>query len=145
MACSKEVSKDQLQPSYICIHGSNFFQLSVPEWASLIAQLVKNPTAMQETPFDFWVGKIGYPLQYSWASLVVKNPHTLGLKKLIFFLSFILNKIIQLRAPTEYIFFFFFSLAAAKCRPNFDAVMFHEQNSWVYHILLLSPFFFRIF
>ena len=36
---------------------------------------------MQETPFDSWVGKIcckgiGYPLQYSWASLVaqmVKN------------------------------------------------------------------------
>ena len=61
MACSKEVSKDQLQPSYICIHGSNFFQLSVPEWASLIAQLVKNPTAMQETPFDFWVGEDRLP------------------------------------------------------------------------------------
>ena len=48
---------------------------------SLIAQLVKNPPAVQ----DPWVGNpggsagegIGYPLQYSWASLVaqlVKNP-----------------------------------------------------------------------
>jgi len=48
--------------------------------ASLIAQLVKNPPAMQETPVQFLVGKmqeIGYPLQYYWASLVaqlVKNP-----------------------------------------------------------------------
>ena len=52
-------------------------------WASLVAQLVKNLPAMQET----WVRSlgqgdllgegIGYPLQYSWASLVaqlVKNP-----------------------------------------------------------------------
>ena len=52
------------------------------QWASLIAQLVKNPPAMQETPFRFlgWEDPlekgIGYPLQYSWASLVaqlVKN------------------------------------------------------------------------
>ena len=50
--------------------------------ASLIAQLVKNLPAMQETPVQF-LGQedpqegIGYPLQYSWASLVaqlVKNP-----------------------------------------------------------------------
>ena len=40
-------------------------------WASLVAQLVKNPPAMQETWFDPWLGKIpwrfleGYPLQYS--------------------------------------------------------------------------------
>ena len=36
--------------------------------ASLIAQLVKNPPAMQETPIRFlgWVGEeMGYPLQYS--------------------------------------------------------------------------------
>ena len=48
-----------------------------------MAQLVKNPPAMQETPVRFlgWedpAGEaIGYPLQYSWASLVallVKNP-----------------------------------------------------------------------
>ena len=51
--------------------------------ASLIAQLVKNPPAIQETLVQF-LGQedllekgIGYPLQYSWASLVaqlVKNP-----------------------------------------------------------------------
>ena len=27
-------------------------------WASLVAQLVKNPPAMRETWFDLWVGKI---------------------------------------------------------------------------------------
>ena len=42
-----------------------------------IAQLVKNPSAVQETWFDSWVRKIpwrriGYPLPYSWASLVVQ-------------------------------------------------------------------------
>ena len=51
-------------------------------WASLIAQLVKNPPAMQETLVQFLGGEdalgeaTGYPLQYSWASLVaelVKN------------------------------------------------------------------------
>ena len=51
--------------------------------ASLIAQLVKNPPAVQETWFHSWVEKIrwrkriGYPLQYYWASIVaqlVKNP-----------------------------------------------------------------------
>ena len=39
-------------------------------WTYLIAQLVKNLPAMQETPVDSYVGKIpgegiGYPLQYS--------------------------------------------------------------------------------
>ena len=45
--------------------------------ASLVAQLVKNPPAMQETP-SLIPGSgrsaregIGYPLQYSWASLLV--------------------------------------------------------------------------
>ena len=41
----------------------------------LVAQLVKNPPAMQETHWEDGEG-IGYPLQYSWASLVaqlVKN------------------------------------------------------------------------
>ena len=50
--------------------------------ASLIAQLVKNLPAMQETPVRFLVGKIlwrrtGYPRQYSWSSLMAqlaKNP-----------------------------------------------------------------------
>ena len=53
------------------------------ERASLVAQLVKNPPAMQETPVRFlgWEDSpgegVGYPLRYSWASLVaqrVKNP-----------------------------------------------------------------------
>ena len=51
-------------------------------WASLVAQMVKNLPAMQETPTLIpGSGRspgegIGYPLQYSWASLVaqmVKN------------------------------------------------------------------------
>ena len=54
--------------------------------ASLIAQLVKNLSVMQEIPFQFlgWENPLekgmGYPLQYSWASLVaqlVKNPPTM--------------------------------------------------------------------
>ena len=55
-------------------------------WASLVAQMVKNLPAMQETPI--WIpgsGRsagegIGYPLQYSWASPVaqlVKNLPTI--------------------------------------------------------------------
>ena len=56
---------------------------STPAVASLIAQLVKNPPAMQETLVQF-LGRedplkkgLGYPFQYSWASLVaqlVKDP-----------------------------------------------------------------------
>ena len=50
-------------------------------YQNLIAQLVKYPPAMQETPVRSWVRKIrwkgtGYPFQYSWASFVaqlVKN------------------------------------------------------------------------
>ena len=48
-------------------------------WASLVAQLGKNPPAMQETLVLFLgqedrleKGQTGYPLQYSWASLVVQ-------------------------------------------------------------------------
>ena len=48
--------------------------------ASLVAQLVMNPPAMQETLVQFLGSSpgegIGYPLQYSWASLIdqmVKN------------------------------------------------------------------------
>ena len=47
-------------------------------WTSLIAQLVKNLPAGQETPVQS-LGQedpagegIGYPLQYSWASLVAQ-------------------------------------------------------------------------
>ena len=52
-------------------------------WASLMAQLVKNLPAMQETPGSILQSGrsaeegIGYPFPYSWASLVaqqVKNP-----------------------------------------------------------------------
>ena len=54
------------------------------EWASLVAQWVKNPPAMEEGDLGSIPGwgrstreGIGYPLQCSWASLVaqlVKNP-----------------------------------------------------------------------
>ena len=47
--------------------------------ASLTAQLVKNPSAMQGAPVQFlsWEDPLekeglGYPLQYSWASYVVQ-------------------------------------------------------------------------
>ena len=52
-------------------------------WASLVAKLVKNLRAMQETPVRFLGTEdplemgIGYPLQFSWASLVaqmIKTP-----------------------------------------------------------------------
>ena len=51
---------------------------SMGRTACLVAQLVKNPPAMQERPwFNYWVGKIpgegiGYPLQYSWSSPVAQ-------------------------------------------------------------------------
>ena len=53
--------------------------------ASLVAQLVKNPPAIQETPCIPGSGRsagegISYPLQYSWASLAaqtVKNLPTM--------------------------------------------------------------------
>ena len=46
--------------------GDNFREL----WASLVAQLVKNPLQCGRPGFNPWVGKIpwrssGYPLQYS--------------------------------------------------------------------------------
>ena len=47
----------------------------------MVAQLVKNPPAMQETPDKFlgWEDplEIGYPLQYSWASLVAETEKNL--------------------------------------------------------------------
>ena len=52
-------------------------------WDSiLVAQLVKNLLAVQGPRFNSWVGKIpregiGYPLQYSWAFLVVQMLKTL--------------------------------------------------------------------
>ena len=48
--------------------------ISLALWTSLIAQLVNNPPAMQETLVRRSPGEgIGYPIQYSWAYLVVKN------------------------------------------------------------------------
>ena len=49
--------------------------------ASLVAQLIKNLLAMLETPVQKFPGEgIGYPLQYSWGSLLAqmeKNPPTI--------------------------------------------------------------------
>ena len=65
--------------------GSHFFLQGISETqgsnlvrSSLVAQLVKNLPARQETPVRFLGQKdspgkgIGYPLQYSWASLVAQ-------------------------------------------------------------------------
>ena len=65
-----------------CMEDTGSFDLFLVAWASLIAQLVKNLPAMQETSLIPGLGRssgegIDYPLQYSWASLVaqlVKNP-----------------------------------------------------------------------
>ena len=58
-----------------------FLRIVILPGASLTAQLVKNPPAMQETLVGFlgWEDLLekGFPLQCSWASLVtqlVKNP-----------------------------------------------------------------------
>ena len=58
---------------YIYIH-THIYQMR----ASLVAQLIKNPPAMQETPVWFLGQEVpwrrnSYPLQYSWASLVVQT------------------------------------------------------------------------
>ena len=56
----------------------NWFIQVLPSTRIHIAQLVKNPPAMQEIPVGFPGSgrsageEIGYPLQYSWASLVVQ-------------------------------------------------------------------------
>ena len=63
----------------LATYKSNIYSLiNCIYWASLVAQLVKNLPAMQETLVQFlgWEG-IGYPLQYTWVSLVaqlVENP-----------------------------------------------------------------------
>ena len=60
------------------IYFKLIFVYDIRSWgASLIAQLVKNPPATQETRFNSWVWKIpgegiGNPLRYSWASLVAQ-------------------------------------------------------------------------
>ena len=56
----------------IKIDGRNVNNL---RYASLVTQLAMNPPAMQETLVQFQEGPregIGYPLQYSWASLVAQ-------------------------------------------------------------------------
>ena len=71
---------------YLNTHLESSYEIVTPppySVVSLIAQLVKNPPAMQETLVRL-LGQgrspgegIGYPLQYSWASVVaqlVKNP-----------------------------------------------------------------------
>ena len=76
------LEKPQLWPYRPCWQSDVFFLIHCLG-ASLIAQLVKNPPEMQEIP---GLGRsaregIGYPTQYSWASLVVqlvKNPLTWG-------------------------------------------------------------------
>ena len=40
------------------IHTHTHTHICICIWASLIAQLVKNPPAMKGTLFDSWVGKI---------------------------------------------------------------------------------------
>ena len=42
------------------------------KWASLVAQMVKNLPAMQETGFDLWVGKI--PWRRKWQPTLVFWP-----------------------------------------------------------------------
>ena len=83
-------SPGEKQTSYISVSGGNddreryqsYGYYTPKRGASLVAQLVKNPAAMQETPHSIpGLGRspgegIGYPLQYSWASLMaqmVKN------------------------------------------------------------------------
>ena len=76
-------SRDITVRTKICIVKAMIFPVVMYGCgATLVAQLVKNPPAMQETLVQF-LGQedcpgevIGYPLQYSWASLVaqmVKN------------------------------------------------------------------------
>ena len=66
------------------------------DWASMIAQLnVKNPPAMQKTPDSSSISGlgrtagegIGYPLQYSWASLVAQLVNNLPKMQMVQFLG----------------------------------------------------------
>ena len=58
-------------PSQLCTHGQ-ICGFQRPVRPSLVAQLVKNPPAMQETRFDSWVGKI--PWRREWLSIPVFWP-----------------------------------------------------------------------
>ena len=65
------------------------------DWASMIAQLVNNPPAMQKTPDSSSISGpgrtagegIGYPLQYSWASFVAQLVNNLPEMQLVQFLG----------------------------------------------------------
>ena len=65
---------------HAAVHGVSKSQTRLSDWTELVAQLAKNPPAMQETLVQFLGWEVplekGYPLQYSWSSLVdqmVKN------------------------------------------------------------------------
>ena len=73
-------SRDITVPTKICIVKAMIFPVVMYGCGvTLVAQPVKNPPAMQETLVQF-LGQedstgevIGYPLQYSWASLVAQT------------------------------------------------------------------------
>ena len=77
--CSPQLEKaGSVQPkiNYKKVKKMDWWTERYVRGASLIAQLVKNPPEMQETPVRFLgredlleKGWIGYPLEYSWASL----------------------------------------------------------------------------
>ena len=75
LECGVEINEDPSSKFFFFFFNLSFYS------KKLIAQLAKNPPAMQETHFDSWLGKIHWrrdrlPLQYSLASLVaqlVKN------------------------------------------------------------------------
>ena len=84
----------QIGMSCLLYHGASGKTFSLTSFyvyfASFIAQLVKNPPAMQETPVwflgqeDLLENGLGYPLQYSWVSLVaklIKNSQSLCWRK----------------------------------------------------------------
>ena len=66
--------RGDLLPRQFASNPSYFSYIPFNQWASLIAQLVKNPPAKKETLVQFLgqedpLGEgTGYPLQYSWAS-----------------------------------------------------------------------------
>ena len=68
-----------------CMRGDGLSHRVWEQVRPLISQLVKNPPAMQESSIP-GLGRsareeIGFPLRWSWASLVAqlaKNPHTMG-------------------------------------------------------------------
>ena len=70
----QDITLSERRPSHT--HKDKYCMI-LPIWASLMAQLVKNPPAKQETLVQFLPPGLGrppgegkgHPLQYSWASL----------------------------------------------------------------------------